>query len=957
MRVLIVLLAVVGTGAAVAGERAGWLPVPESTADPAGLLDPHVLSLAEGRDGALWIGTVSGGLTRFNPADGSWRTYADARVRGGGAVVAIHVAADGTVWLAQDDEIAHIDPSTGCWIPSALPKWGGHAHVAADHIGEDHLGTLYFLERLDGLTIRDPSTGAWSRPRTGDGGVPYFASGVAADDAGMVWMVGTSGAVRVDAGESTFESMVGWEVQRVHVGASGWVWLAGLGMQVERVWPGTKTRDVVRLPSDDNIGPWDVKVLHEDRRGDLWAGTRAQGLWRYDPAAHAWEQSSLPRAEHGISAVLEDREGNLWVGTRGEGLFRGDPRTGAWHRWGDEVGRGCPRIEALLEAADGRIWVGTAGGGVSVFDPAGALWETLPLHPEPGIPGVYLRLTAVDDRGDLWFVGAASGVGALDTDWYGGGLVHYRPETGAWSSIPLPFEGDVASFGSFHRTAAGDLWLGRMDGWLHRDSDGGWASVPAPGERLDLTRQGFVETADGQLWAHGPASIVRLDGATGVRPRQTTVLDELGSPPWIWSLHTEPEGALVARAREGFLRRDKADGPWRFFEVERPPRSTAVVSFREHDDRGRLWIGTRDGTFHFRDGDSWLRFPRPPLLHEGLGARPWVDNDGRVWIGYGDAAARFAPDGSHHQLFSAIDGPGLAGTHTFWRDGEGAMWALADEGVTRLRVGGEPGRPLSLDGRPEQRERIAVGGAGELRCEARPAGLVLTGPNLAVSAALGPAGEWATALAGSPEGCWAGVFASGLLHLDRRGRPSLFTQEHGLPDGRILDISRLPGTESACAWVATDRGAARVCLHTGVDRVIGPERGGTPGAVDAILALPDWGAVLAYNRFPARYTAGAACGGQRSAPHLRVVPRIGNAGPPIPVPDGQVTALAADADGSIWIGTDAGLYRLFDDQLIPVPIPGVPAGCPVPPITPTRVPRELPVQFAGIAPVVVSHPT
>jgi len=71
MRVLIVLLAVVGTGAAVAGERAGWLPVPESTADPAGLLDPHVLSLAEGRDGALWSGTVSGGLTRFNPADGS----------------------------------------------------------------------------------------------------------------------------------------------------------------------------------------------------------------------------------------------------------------------------------------------------------------------------------------------------------------------------------------------------------------------------------------------------------------------------------------------------------------------------------------------------------------------------------------------------------------------------------------------------------------------------------------------------------------------------------------------------------------------------------------------------------------------------------------------------------------------------------------------------------------------
>ena len=921
------VLMVVGPAA---GERKGWRPVPETTADPAGLLEPHVLCLAEGHDGAIWIGTVSGGLTRFDPADGSWRTYADARVRAARAVVGIHVARDGVVWLAHDDEIAHIDPETGRWVPAGLPKWGGRAHVAADHIGEDHRGGLWFVQHLDGVAVRDPDSGEWSRPREGDGGVPYFGSGAAEDDAGMVWLVGTSGAVRTPAGEAEFELVVDAEVQRVHVGSSGWVWLAGLGMRVDRVWPGTSSVDTVRLPSADNIGPWDVKVVHEDRTGDLWVGTRGEGLWRYDPAAHSWEESSLPRAEHGISAILEDQHGQLWVGTRGEGLFRGDPGTGIWHRWGGEVGRGCPRVEALLEASDGRIWVATAGGGVSVFDPFASEWETLPLHPEPGIPGAYLRHTKVDNQGDLWFVGAESGVGALDTDWYGGGLVRYDRATGDWSSIPLPFEGDVASLGSFHRTTGGDLWLGRMDGWLHRDAGAdSWTPIPAPGQRLDLDRQGFVETADGQLWAHGPHSLVRLDGATDGRPARTFLLDDLGPSPWIWSLHREPDGAMVARSREGFLRCDEVDGPCRLFEVERPPRSAAAVTYREHDDHGRLWLGTRDGTFHLRDGESWFRFPRPPLLRGGLDGRPWVDDDGHVWIGYGAAAARFAPDGTEYRLFSAIDGPGLAATHTFRSGEDGALWALAHEGVSRLRVGDEPGRPLSLDGRPDPRELVALGGDGDLLCEARPAGLVLTGTGGVVSAALGPAGEWATALAGSPEGCWAGVLVSGLLHLDQRGRAALFTPEHGLPDGRILDISRLPGTDSPCAWVGTDRGAARVCHHIGVDRVIGPARGGSPGAVDHVLALPDWGAVLAYNPFPDRYTADSASEGKRASSHLRVVPRIGNAGPPISLPDGQVTDMAVDADGRIWIATDAGLHRLVGTELVPFPIPGVPPSTPV----------------------------
>jgi len=929
----VVLLAWAAPALAAPWNEPAWELWPVETVDSPGLLDPHVLSLAEDRDGGIWIGTLTGGASRYDPADGRWTTYATHRVVERGAVMAIHEAWDGTMWFGQSRGIASLDRETGQWAVAGLPDSRPDWHRGAMWIAEDCRGQLWFVDFMDGVSVLDTHTGTWQVPDRGDGGVPHCSQTVVEDVALEVWLGGDGGAVTSPAGELDFTPRVDWEVDRIHQGRSGTIWIAGMGMQVSRMMPGAWTDIPVRGPSDDHPGAWDVLALREDLRGDLWVGTLGQGLWRYHPDEDTWEDMGLTGGAFGISLIHEDRRGRIWFGTRGEGLVRWDPADGEWRRWSHEVGRGCPRIEALLEADDGRIWVATDAGGVSVFDPVAGAWETLTLHPEPGVPGWNLRRIHADTRGDLWFLGVDGGLSERGTGWIGGQLVHFERSTGDWREVDLPMRDTRGTYGTFHRTASGELWMGRWGGWIRRSADGGpWTEVRVPDGGDPRKVNPIVETQDGELWTYSGPVVVRLDGAFLDRP--TTVRRPGGktSTEPILGLGVEPDGSLVARTSNGFHRSSLWGREWGPFELEIPAGSAGPAVSRFRDDSGTLWVATGDGDLHRRDagGDGWTRFERPRALRGVPSSAPWVDGLGGVWIRYRGAVVRFAADGGSFDVFGDRDGQAFLSAATVTGEPGGAVWALGERGASRLTVGEEPGRPLTLDGVPDG-ERIAAGegGASDVLCWARPAGLLVTGIDSPVHVPLGPAGEWATALDGSPEGCWAGHLLSGVVHVDLQGGVDRIGPQDGLPDGRVLDLSQQPGGVEAVAWVATDRGAARVSPACGVELVVGPDQGGTPGAVDHVVAVRHGAAVLAYNPFPERYAPDPQIAAARARTHLRRVSKDGIPGEPIPVPDGQVTDLAVDAAWSVWVATDRGLFRLLGDELTPVHNHDLPLNSPV----------------------------
>ena len=67
-----------------------------------------------------------------------------------------------------------------------------------------------------------------------------------------------------------------------------------------------------------------VFAIGEDRAGNIWFGTAAQGAWRYDGESlrNFTEEDGL--ASKGITAIYMDRRGDLWLGGNGVYKFNGE---------------------------------------------------------------------------------------------------------------------------------------------------------------------------------------------------------------------------------------------------------------------------------------------------------------------------------------------------------------------------------------------------------------------------------------------------------------------------------------------------------------------------------------------------------------------------------------------------------------------------------------------------------
>lgn len=78
-------------------------PLPTTTGRP-----PSVLSLARGRDGALWVGTANDGLYRV-ATDGGVRRYGPQEGLPAGTVRGISIGPDGVVWLATQRGLGYVD--------------------------------------------------------------------------------------------------------------------------------------------------------------------------------------------------------------------------------------------------------------------------------------------------------------------------------------------------------------------------------------------------------------------------------------------------------------------------------------------------------------------------------------------------------------------------------------------------------------------------------------------------------------------------------------------------------------------------------------------------------------------------------------------------------------------------------------------------------------------------------
>ena len=134
------------------------------------------------------------------------------------------------------------------------------------------------------------------------------------------------------------------------------------------VWVGTTIGGLFQLQSNrfqlvlgqsNSINP-SVSVLHQDRAGNVWAGTQ-RGLAVWDGRKWKLFTTSDGLSANDVRAIAEDAQGNLWIGTELGGLNRWrDGKFTAFRK--NDQGLPSDNVSALCVDSEGVLWVGTSAG-------------------------------------------------------------------------------------------------------------------------------------------------------------------------------------------------------------------------------------------------------------------------------------------------------------------------------------------------------------------------------------------------------------------------------------------------------------------------------------------------------------------------------------------------------------------------------------------------------------------
>jgi hypothetical protein len=173
------------------------------------------------------------------------------------------------------------------------------------------------------------------------------------------------------------------------------------------------------LASEQGLIDQDIRCILEDTKGNMWFGSNAGGVCRYDGKSFNYYTTAEGLTNNGIRAMIEDRSGNIWIGTD-YGLCKYDGKSFTQYAGVIFIG-----ILSLLETRNGDIWIGTQNG---VVEKKGDSWIRY-LEGE-GLINNIAKSIIEDRKGNIWF-GTQQGVCKYD----GASFTHFTENDGLISNI------------------------------------------------------------------------------------------------------------------------------------------------------------------------------------------------------------------------------------------------------------------------------------------------------------------------------------------------------------------------------------------------------------------------------------------------------------------------------------------------------------------------------------------
>jgi ligand-binding sensor domain-containing protein/signal transduction histidine kinase len=393
-------------------------------ADPKLIRDANVDFLAESRQGALWIGTYGKGLIRYE--DGRLAHFTAPWSLPHDNVLSIFEDAEDNVWVGTQGGLERLSPSDAETVTTP-----DHAPQSINTVYQDPRGPL-FVSVLNGRLFRVAGHSLVPAPLPAAlAGIPV--RNVFRDSRGALWL-GTDGqgAFRVAGSAVTrlamSEGLVNDFIRAFLEDRDGNLWI-GTDGGLSRFHEG----GFQNFDARNGLAYGSIRALAFDRDGSLLVATDG-GLSRFRDGAFRPDPLLDRLRGEKIWSIFPDARGGLWIGSHGAGLFLA--KNGKLAHW--TTGNGLPTntIHFIAGDADGKLWMSGPGG---VFSAAAADLERL-AEGASGTPGVRVYgaadgLATTQMNGGVQPAGAVSPDGAL---WFPStkGVVSIRPQPAARQAAP-----------------------------------------------------------------------------------------------------------------------------------------------------------------------------------------------------------------------------------------------------------------------------------------------------------------------------------------------------------------------------------------------------------------------------------------------------------------------------------------------------------------------------------------
>jgi ligand-binding sensor domain-containing protein/signal transduction histidine kinase/DNA-binding response OmpR family regulator len=268
----------------------------EDTNQPDSLSDNTIKSLLVTKNGNLWVGTYKGGLNlldRNTYGFTSFQSTADSKQKlSSNHVLSLAEATNGDIWIGTYSGLNRLSVTTG---------------------------KITYLGHSDGKALSLPSQTIAALIRTNDS---------------KLWVGTSKGVVIYDEEKNSLTQF--------------------------------------NIPSTPQPS---VRAFYESNNGDVWIGTE-KGLFHHSLTEKVTKLvSGIPKK--GILSLTADHRGNIWVGTRSEGVFLVSttdiqsitPSTNFRYDKGTEYSLNDNVIMSLFTDYSGVVWLGTYSAGLNWLDP------------------------------------------------------------------------------------------------------------------------------------------------------------------------------------------------------------------------------------------------------------------------------------------------------------------------------------------------------------------------------------------------------------------------------------------------------------------------------------------------------------------------------------------------------------------------------------------------------------